>query len=264
MSSEKYGSLWSRDELVLALYLYCQIPFAKTKANNPEVIRLLHLLERTPASVARKLGNFGAFDPRLASQGISGLTHGGKGDKAVWDEFYQRWESLVSEAKRLLARAPEAPASVKEPNKRALDEPIIAKPSGPTEKEASVVVRLGQAFFRRAILSSYECSCCVCGLEFASLLTASHIRPWATNADLRVDPENGLCLCALHDRAFDRGLLTVRPSLEIAVAAEVKRSTQEFARISLAAFDGRKIQLPRRFAPRTESLVWHNENLFAG
>ena len=68
MASEKYGSLWTRDELVLALYLYCQIPFAKTKANNPEVIRLAHVIGRTPASVARKLGNFGAFDPLLASQ----------------------------------------------------------------------------------------------------------------------------------------------------------------------------------------------------
>jgi putative restriction endonuclease len=65
----KYGTLWTRDEQILALYLYCQIPFKKTKANNPEVIKLANLLGRTPSSVARKLGNFGAFDPRLAAQG---------------------------------------------------------------------------------------------------------------------------------------------------------------------------------------------------
>jgi putative restriction endonuclease len=45
-----YGSAWSREELILALYLYCQIPFAQTKASNPEVIRLAELLGRTPSS----------------------------------------------------------------------------------------------------------------------------------------------------------------------------------------------------------------------
>ncbi len=84
MTQSKYNTAWSREELVLALYLYCQIPFAKTKANNPEVIQLAGVLGRTPSSVARKLGNFGAFDPLLAQKGISGLTHFSKADREVW------------------------------------------------------------------------------------------------------------------------------------------------------------------------------------
>lgn len=68
--SLRYGQDWNRDEQILALYLYCQISFKKTKANNPEVIKFANLLGRTPSSVARKLGNFGAFDSRLAAQGI--------------------------------------------------------------------------------------------------------------------------------------------------------------------------------------------------
>ena len=56
---------------MLAFHTYCQIPFAKTKASNPDVISLAELLGRTPSSVARKLGNFGAFDPMLAEKGIS-------------------------------------------------------------------------------------------------------------------------------------------------------------------------------------------------
>ena len=262
MASDKYGSIWSREELILALYLYCQIPFAKTKANNPEVIRLASLLGRTPASVARKLGNFGAFDPLLASQGISGLAHGGRGDRLVWDEFYQRWENLVTEAKNLLSQAPIEPLSKKQSGLASSEEPIISRPTGPTEKQANVVVRLGQAFFRRAILSSYEFSCCVCGLEFPSLLTASHICPWAVNEELRVDPENGLCFCALHDRAFDRKLLTILPSHKIVIAAEIKRSTRPFTQIVLNNFDGQKIRLPRRFAPRADCLEWHSRHFF--
>lgn len=74
----------NREELVLAFHAYCQIPFAKTKASNPDVINLANLLGRTPSSVARKLGNFGAFDPTLAQKGISGLKHVSKADKAIW------------------------------------------------------------------------------------------------------------------------------------------------------------------------------------
>jgi len=74
----RYGTLWNREELVLAFELYCTIPFQKTKANNPAVQNLAILLHRTPASVARKLGNFGAFDPALQRIDIKGLTHTSK------------------------------------------------------------------------------------------------------------------------------------------------------------------------------------------
>ena len=72
---KKYGQLWNREELILAFDLYCRIPFKKTKANNPEVIRLAKSLNRSAASVARKLGNFGSFDPELKKQQVTGLAH---------------------------------------------------------------------------------------------------------------------------------------------------------------------------------------------
>ncbi len=65
---------WTREESILAFDLYCRIPFRKTKADNADVIALAEVLQRTPASLARKLGNFGAFDPELRKQEISGLT----------------------------------------------------------------------------------------------------------------------------------------------------------------------------------------------
>ena len=63
--TEKYGAPWEREELILAFELYCRIPFSKTKRNNPAVIELAKLIGRTASSVARKLGNFGSFDPML-------------------------------------------------------------------------------------------------------------------------------------------------------------------------------------------------------
>jgi putative restriction endonuclease len=58
--------------LILAFELYCRIPFQRTKATDPRVKKLAGVLGRTPASVARKPGNFGAFDPQLAARNISG------------------------------------------------------------------------------------------------------------------------------------------------------------------------------------------------
>lgn len=253
----KYGVSWSRDELVLALYLYCQIPFARTKANNPEVIRLATILGRTPSSVARKLGNFGAFDPLLAKQGISGLTHASRMDREIWQEFYGRWDNLVAESQCLLSTLPVVTTPLVQK-----ELPIISRPDGPTERPATILSRLCQSFFRKAILSSYESTCCVCGIDLPQMLVASHIVPWAANKESRSDPENGLCLCALHDKAFDRGLISIKTSLEIIVAPSVKSSKSEFAKYSILNFQDKRIMLPRRFPPKSEYLQWHLENRF--
>ncbi len=258
-SQSKYGVLWSRDELVLSLYLYCQIPFAQTKANNPEVIRLAKLLGRTPSSVARKLGNFGAFDPLLAKQGISGLTHASKFDKEIWNEFYGRWESLVQESQRLLTKAQVFSTNIED------QYPIIARiprPSGPSEKPTTVMARLYQSFFRRAILSSYESSCCICGNDLPQLLVASHIIPWASNEESRTDPENGLCLCVLHDKAFDRGLISLNKSYAIVLSSALNKSKSNAVQVTLRDYQNHKISMPRRFTPKGTFLKWHFENVF--
>jgi len=257
MTQSKYNTAWSREELVLALYLYCQIPFAKTKANNPEVIRLAEVLGRTPSSVARKLGNFGAFDPLLAEKGISGLTHFSKADREVWNDFYHRWDLLVAESQQILAvqHAPEVPYVPEEM-------PVISRPVRATERQATVLVRLGQSFFRRAVLSSYEYSCCICGIDIPVLLIGSHIKPWSVSEQQRTDPQNGLCLCTLHDKAFDRGLITVGEDLSILISSVVLKSRSEFTKTAIQDFDGQKMRLPRRFSPDLECLIWHTENIF--
>lgn len=252
----RYGSAWERDELTLALYLYCQIPFAKTKANNPEVKRLAGLLGRTPASVARKLGNFGAFDPLLASQGIVGLKHYSKLDEVVWNEFHHNWDSLVEESRALLAIK-------KAPKVELIDDaPVISLPTGPTEKPRTVLVRLCQSFFRRAILSSYQSRCCVCEIDLPELLIASHIVSWSANQQTRTDPENGLCLCAMHDRAFDKGLISVGLKLQLIVSPIVETSRGKFIKLALSSFENKSIRPPTRFPPKPEFLAWHRKNVF--
>lgn len=254
----KYGMAWQRDEIVLALYLYCQTPFRQTTARNPEVQRLAFLLGRTSASVARKLGNFGAFDPTLAAQGISGLSHASAADRAVWDEFNGHWGALVTESLRLLASLPISPQDPAAETQTSLWTP----PMGPTTTARTVMVRRVQAFFRRTVLASYAEQCCVCGIDLPPLLVASHIIPWAQREDTRTDPQNGLCLCALHDRAFDNGLLGITPQCKVVVSPLLARSRAAWTQTALRDFAGHSILLPQRFTPKPEFLQWHAEQVF--
>ncbi len=65
--------LWIRDELILAINLYCKLPFGKMHSRNEDIKQLAELIGRTPSSIALKLGNFASFDPTLKQRGILGL-----------------------------------------------------------------------------------------------------------------------------------------------------------------------------------------------
>ncbi|MDX9715001.1 MAG: HNH endonuclease [Dissulfurispiraceae bacterium] len=257
VSNAKYGIEWNREELILALYYYCQIPFAKTKANNPEVIKLAQILGRSPSSVARKLGNFGAFDPVLAKKGITGLTHYSKSDKAVWTEYAGHWDALVKESQKVLANL-----EIDE-RKATIDKlEILRIPKGATERQIVGVQRVYQDFFRRSVLASYDFNCCVCSADIPILLNASHIIPWSVDKEQRTNPENGLCLCVLHDRAFDRGILAVDNKMIISISREARKSRNEFIQKTIVDYAEKPIRAPRRFSSRPEFLTWHYQNIF--
>lgn len=248
------GAKWSRSELILTFDLYCRIPFSKTKANNPAVIDLARILGRSPASVARKLGNFGAFDPELKKKGISGLTHASKLDKAIWDEFNSDWGALVLEAE-----------SIRQQMTGQSDQLIdlrIPVATGPTERQAIVKQRIHQDFFRASVLAAYNQQCCVCRIPHLEILIASHIIPWNVRDDTRVNPENGLCLCATHDRAFDQGLLAVATNFTVMLCQRLEKADDLASKTVFRAYDGKHIFLPDRFVPRNEFLRWHLQNIF--
>ena len=77
------------------------------------------------------------------------------------------------------------------------------------DRLVQTTARRGQAFFLSAVLSAYDRRCCVTGLSIPTLLIASHIVPWTHDETNRLNPENGLLLSPFHDRAFDRGLITI-------------------------------------------------------
>jgi putative restriction endonuclease len=250
----RYGVPWSREELILAFELYCRIPFQRTKTNNPEVQDLAELLGRTPASVARKLGNFGAFDPELRKAKIIGLTHTSKLDREIWEEFNRDWNGLVWEANKLQR-------SLKKEKK---GQQFHTQPSGPSERIRTSKQRVHQAFFRSAILSSYEETCCITGLKIPECLIASHIVPWSEDEIYRTDPTNGLCLSSNFDRLFDAGLVTISDNLDVCMVARLIETKDQCIQELISSYNGRRIITPRRFMPSLERLRWHRRNVFRG
>jgi putative restriction endonuclease len=251
----QYGQPWTHDELILAFDLYCRIPFKATKASNAAVVELARILSRSPAGVARKLGNFGAFDPELHKRNIVGLAHGSRRDREVWDEFHNDWTRLVEKAERLRARL-----------RRTVEThpPFSGRraPQGPSERVVSAKQRLHQTFFRQTVLSSYENRCCVTGLTIPEALVASHIVPWSHDERRRVDPTNGLCLSATFDRLFDCGLICIEPDLTLRCSKQLMHRSDSPVCQLILPYHQRPIGRPVRFLPSTACLQWHRCNVF--
>lgn len=247
---------WTRDELIVAFNLYCKIPFAKSVQTNPEVIAVANLIGRSPGAVAFKLGNFGSLDPELKKRGIGGLPNSSKLDKQIWDEFNSDWDELAYQSELLIAKFGDKAET------EFSDIDLTNLPPG-TERESLIRSRVNQRFFRRSILSIYGSKCCITGLEFPSLLIASHIVPWGLDDSNRTNPQNGLCLNALHDRAFDKGLITITPDFKVQVSPGIAESVnKELVTNYFLKYDRQQIALPEKFYPRDDFLEYHNREIF--
>jgi len=254
---------WTREQLLILLNLYEKIPFGKFDQGNPVLIDIASRMARTPGSVAMKLSNLASLDARLAVRGIKGLSGASALDRTVWAEFHQHQELLIPESEALLAVLltgdADSPVEVEPEVIR-----VLRVPTGPTESNSSVKVRRGQRFFRQAVLNAYSSRCAVTGLAVRDLLIASHIIPWNSAEQHRLDPQNGIALNALHDRAFDRGLITFDTDLRLVCAPSLRdHYTNATMAQHFQAYEGRLLTVPAEAAgPKLEYLEWHRENLF--
>ncbi len=227
---------WTREEEILALALYCQIPFSKTVKSNPKIVELAMLINRTPSSVAMKLGNFGTFDSTLREQGIKGLSNASYLDKQIWNEFSNNWENLANKAAELRV-------------KFSRDEQKAAYLKEGKENFLLVKSRINQDFFRNSVLASYNEVCCISGLKERTLLEAAHISRWADDKENRLNPSNGLCLNVLLHRAYDKDIFSISPDWRVVVAQRYKTSEDKTLRELVLQYDGEKISLPSKFLP---------------
>lgn len=232
----------------MAMALYCQLPFGKLHRGNPAIVALAEKLGRTPSAVAMKLVNFASLDPAITQTGRKGLGNASALDREVWDAFKRNWEGEMTEAALELDAVPN------------LGEMLWEEPDGPveTEKRALVAVRTKQQIFRRMILANYSFRCCMSGLTIERCLVASHIVRWSDNEAARLNPHNGLCLSALHDKAYEYGYLTITPDFVVKASGQLKKLGEiDKAAEALAGLDGVKIAMPEKFMPDKAFLETH-------
>ena len=249
---------WTKEQVKLAFHLYCQLPYGRIHGRNPEIIALAKVLGRTSDAVAMKMLNIASLDPAITSTGRAGLGNASALDREVWDEFHSDWERLAVECQLLRQQLDQ---NVVEDLELENDELLPEDFTGET-RQVLTTQRIKQHFFRRAVLSSYRGRCCMSGLSESRLLVASHIVPWSKDKANRLNPSNGLCLSAIHDRAFDKGLITLTDDFKIVVSEELKRKNEPFVIEVLLPLNGRIIEQPERFAPQAEFVAWHRNKLF--
>ena len=239
---------WTREETIVALNLYCKIPFKDSRASHPLVIEYANLIGRSPAAMNLKIGNLGRLDPMLQAKGITGLTNGSKLDVIVWNEFFDNPEKLAFESEQIIAKY------------KGVD---IAKSAGIDIKHLPVGVdkmavtrqRVNQRFFRDVVLSSYNNCCCVSGTCCTSLLEACHISSWSDDVANRTNPKNGLCLNSFFHKAFDNYLFTITPDLTISISNKLIDSVKSISfQDYLASIDNWSMLKPEKFLPDTALL----------
>ena len=250
--------LWTREETIVALYVYCIVPFTLTNKNNPTIIEYAKKLNRTPSSLGMKIGNIGRLDPELKKQSISGLSNGAKLEEVVWNEFNGDRENLVLTAEKILADL----------SNRSIEDKYLEdyeKDYTGDEKERLVKTRVNQDFFRSAVLSAYNGKCAITGVDINDFLIASHIVPWSEDKSIRLDPKNGICLNSIHDRAFDRGFITIDNDYRVVVSNKLKEVySNEFIDRVFKSYEGTKISLPDKFIPSKDYLQYHQDKIFLG
>lgn len=92
---------------------------------------------------------------------------------------------------------------------------------------------------------------------------ASHIIPWAKNEKERWNPENGICLSALYDKAFDKGLIGINQNYQIMLSSTIKKKKEtHFYKNYFEPIENQKITNAIKYLPRKEFLEYHLDTVF--
>lgn len=121
---------------------------------------------------------------------------------------------------------------------------------------------------RESVLTAYEYRCAFCGYDgrigaVPVGLEAAHVRWWAFGGPDDVD--NGLCLCSLHHKLFDKGVLGVGTGHRILVSQRFVGHSPA-AREHVIALAGRPLIGPQPGARpvAADHRAWHTSQVFHG
>jgi putative restriction endonuclease len=198
------------------------------------------------------------LDPFHKKRGIKGLSNPGKNAINIYKDFMANWEEMIIESETLLIhyKNNEKP----ETTENILDNDVFSSFSQKEgkDKKRFTNTRLNQALFRKIILGNYFNTCSICGLDVASLLIASHILKWSEYKKERINPTNGICLCSIHDRAFEIGYLGITPEYKIHISKNLNSiSDQNTSNALFFRHQNQYIHLPDKFHPNPDFLKLH-------
>ena len=83
---------WTREELLVAFGLYCQMPYRMIQSNNPEIVPYAEAIGRTPAALAMKMWNIASLDDTIKD---AGLPNASATDRAMWAEMNEDWDGFA-------------------------------------------------------------------------------------------------------------------------------------------------------------------------
>lgn len=250
--------LWSREELILAFNLYLKIEFGKTHTRNQKIVDFAALIGRTPSSVVMRLGNFASVDPYHQQRGVVGLKNGVRQVQPIWEEFFANQETLLFESERILADFEHR--QIEEKYENVLHD---LKELKGVDKIRAIKTRVNQSVFRQIVLANYSCKCAITGIDIPELLNASHIIPWSVNERERLNPENGICLSPLYDKAFDVGLLSFDENYRVLFASKLKqKNSHDFYGKAFSPIEGVVLAAPIKYLPSKAFLEYHRDVIF--
>jgi len=120
--------------------------------------------------------------------------------------------------------------------------------------------RSKQSVFANQVKTNYRNRCAICNISTKAFLIGSHIIPWSKNKNIRLDPSNGISLCVLHDKLFDKGYITLDEDLRVLVSSEVYKD--EALTEYVEKIENKKIKKPVKQEPKAEYISYHREVIF--
>ncbi len=179
-------------------------------------------------------------------------------EEAVWNEYLQNRQEIIFESEEILAKKQELTLEIKFQNELK-DLPNLKG----EDKIRAVKTRVNQSVFRQIVLVNYDTTCAISKISIPDLLVASHIIPWSINEDERLNPENGLCLSAIYDKAFDKGLIGIDTDLTLLISKELAEHRKAlFFEDYFGKFENKPIEQAGKYLPRREFLEYHLHHIF--
>ena len=117
--------------------------------------------------------------------------------------------------------------------------------------------RVGHSKFSIEVKTNYKYTCAICGITETEFLVAGHISSWAEDHENRLNPQNGICLCSLHDKAFERGYIGLSDDFKVIVNLKVNKQSPLY--INLKNYENKPIRIPKTGQPDINFLKKHRK-----